>query len=78
MKFKAKKPIMAAALSAIVAANSFSMVALAEGPAIYAIDPVQGWTTPSSKGSFSISSTRAAAVNNLISLTIYSNRNTTA
>ena len=33
MKFKGKKSIMAAALSTIVAANSFSMVALAEQPA---------------------------------------------
>ena len=55
MKFKSKKAIMAAALSAIAAANSFSMVAMAEGPAIYSIDVGQGWTTTSSKGSFSIS-----------------------
>ena len=55
MKFKSRKAIMAAALSAIAAANSFSMVAMAEGPAIYSIDVGQGWTTTSSKGSFSIS-----------------------
>ena len=61
MKFKGKKAIMAAALSAIAAANSFSMVAMAEDPTIYAIDLVQGWTQNSSKGSLSISHKRAAA-----------------